>query len=70
MNLDRTFCSGLRCNRTISCDRFSGRLEEYMGDHPELRWETVVVSMAQFADHEGKCYMYQPIEKKDDNGKV
>ena len=62
MNLDRTFCTGLRCNKANTCDRWEMnllRLAEMKGiDLSERR-----ISIAQFADHEGRCTMYAPIEE-------
>lgn len=62
MNLDRTFCSGLRCNRTDTCDRSVKRAEEFLAEKQDgtLR----LLSVAQFADHAGVCGHYQPHDSK------
>lgn len=62
MILDRTFCSGSRCNRTNTCDRFSGHLKKYFEENPHRERP---ISLAQFADHDGKCTRYSPIEEKE-----
>lgn len=41
-----TFCSGLRCVRKESCHRYSKNHKFSPDDR---------ISMAQFADHNGKC---------------
>lgn len=64
MNLDRTFCSGLRCTRANTCDRWIVHLEKFIKENP--RFEGRTISMAQFADHDGKCDMYSPIENVPD----
>ena len=57
MNLDRTFCSGLRCGKTATCDRFTGNLEAE-AERRGIDLSNRRISMAQFADHEGGCSMY------------
>lgn len=47
--LDYTFCAGLRCERRETCARWTGHFQP--GDMPASR----PISVAQFADHEGKC---------------
>lgn len=53
-NLDRTFCQGARCDKTESCDRHIGKLEAYSKRNPG-RIEGRPISVANFADHDGKC---------------
>lgn len=60
MNLDRTFCSGLRCDRKDTCDRYTGYLENWLKLNP--RYQGRPISIAQFADHEGKCGRYSRAE--------
>lgn len=61
MILDKTFCSGLRCDRREECDRWTGALDKLIKANPRLEGQRI--SIAQFADHDGKCDMYSPIEK-------
>lgn len=66
MNLDMTFCSGLRCDRKVNCERWTGNLEtkarKQMIDLTGRR-----ISTAQFADHNGNCVMFiqKDIESKE-----
>lgn len=55
MNLDMTFCSGLRCERTGSCERWIGHLKGRTD--AGVRY----ISQAQFGDDDGKCDYYLPI---------
>lgn len=62
MNLDRTFCTGLRCGAKESCDRWLQNLvnwSETTGrDLADRR-----ISVAQFADQDGVCVHYAPLEE-------
>lgn len=64
VNLDRIFCSGLRCNRRETCGRWTGRLYELIKANPFL--EGCKILIAQFADHDGKCDMYSPATLPED----
>ncbi len=52
--LDYTFCSGLRCDRNYLCARYLTPQEK--ARIPEGK----PISMAQFADHDGKCEEHIP----------
>lgn len=61
MNLDRTFCSGMRCGRKEQCDRWLGHLDKLIKDgfdHPKLGR----LSVAQFDDGAGNCDMFNQVE--------
>lgn len=60
MNLDRTFCQGLRCDRKELCDRWTGHLRAWLEKNPD--YKARAFSMAQFADHDGKCMKFSAIE--------
>lgn len=66
MNLDRTFCSGLRCGRATTCERWTINLQKWADAHPNTqaagRIKRGPLSIAQFGDHDGKCDKYEPIE--------
>lgn len=65
MNLDRTFCSGLRCSRANTCERWTENLKRWIEQQPENRRKRFTerpISLAQFADHAGNCDKYDPIE--------
>lgn len=61
MNLDRTFCSGLRCKRREECERWIRNMEAE-AKRRGISLEGRRISMAQFADHDGKCDNF--IQKK------
>lgn len=63
MILDKTFCSGLRCSETEARDRYEGKLKEYMKKVKWIDWESRVVSISNFSDHEENC---EPIELRKD----
>lgn len=55
-NLDRTFCAGIRCSKTESCDRYHGKLKEFSKQYPEfVRYREI--SVADWSDHDGKCIL-------------
>lgn len=61
MNLDRTFCSGVRCTKALTCDRWTHNLEQWAEDKGiDLNGRRI--SVAEFGDINGKCNMYSPIE--------
>ena len=61
MNFDRTFCTGLRCGKANTCDRWIEHLHEWAKKNKrDLSHKPI--SVAQFADHAGTCSMYSPIE--------
>jgi hypothetical protein len=64
MNLDQTFCSGLRCDRREACDRWVMHLKEY------AHLIGVPISIAQFADHDGKCDDFIPRVQTFSNSKM
>jgi hypothetical protein len=57
MTLDMTFCSGLRCNKTKECARFTDRIREAAKKYKHIReiLEYKPISISQFADHKGVC---------------
>ena len=57
MNLDRTFCSGLRCGKTATCALWVGHLVEMR--IPKDSERKVTISVAQFADYDGTCTKYE-----------
>lgn len=61
-NLDRTFCSGARCNKRESCDRYIGLVRDYAKVHPEFI-EGRRLSLAEFSNHDGKCKIEVKNEK-------
>jgi hypothetical protein len=64
MNLDITWCTGLRCDKKERCNRNIERLiKEVVGDIS--RYDIIPYSIAQFADHEGKCDMFVEKEKEE-----
>lgn len=70
MNLDRTFCSGLRCFKTATCARYRGRVDEYMKLHPEREYRMLRLSIAQYADHAGVCTKFEPMEETNDGSEA
>lgn len=61
MNIDITWCTGVRCTRANTCERWIEHLKrwcEQTGNNPRM------VSMAEFSDHDGKCRMYDAKEEK------
>lgn len=56
MNLDMTFCSGLRCLKRRDCERWSENLKMWLDRHPrgELLKQRPI-SMGNFSDHDGSC---------------
>lgn len=62
MSLDITWCTGLRCGRTQECQRFEGRLKRIV-EKDGLDWKTLKISMAQFADYDGKCDKFWPLNQ-------
>lgn len=64
MNLDRTFCSSVRCGKQELCDRSHHNLVEYLKTSPlKVGRNMLHVSIADFSDHEGKCDRFDPIDK-------
>lgn len=64
MNFDRTFCTGLRCDKKENCDRWTEHLKRWLDKNPSFLKRHF--SIAQFADHMGDCQMFSPIEKTED----
>lgn len=62
MNLDRTFCTGLRCGKGETCNRWIGHLDRWMRDRDV---KGVRVSIAEYGDHDGKCDRYHPVQAKE-----
>lgn len=54
MNLDMTFCSGSRCMRANTCERWTENLYK---EAERRKWDldNRPISMAEFADHNGEC---------------
>ena len=61
MNFDRTFCTGLRCNKKNTCDRWL-ELLKVQAVKEGLDLENRRISIAEFGDENGNCDMYSPIE--------
>lgn len=61
-SFDRTFCTGERCNRREKCDRWLEHLKRYVA-RKGIDVEGRPISVASFADHEGKCERYSPIDE-------
>ena len=62
MDLDRTFCTGLRCDRKESCERWSLNLEKWAKENGvdlSTRW----LSIGSFCDADGQCDFYVSQEK-------
>jgi hypothetical protein len=66
MQLDKSFCSGLRCDRKKECERWTGNLHIWQ---EATGREVHQISMAQFADHEGKCTRFIALERYGPAGK-
>lgn len=64
-NLDRTFCSGARCSKTETCDRYMGLVRDYAKEYPGFM-ENRPISVAEFADHNGNCSLEFKTQRKDD----
>lgn len=65
MNLEKTFCSGLRCSKTNTCDKWIGHLKKWTElNNADLTG--TLINIAQYADHEGKCNEYTPLEDPSD----
>ena len=62
LNLDMTFCSGLRCAIANTCARWTVNLEK-LAKKEKWEMENGAFSVAQFADHNGKCTHYLPVEE-------
>lgn len=63
MQLDKTFCTGLRCSRANTCERWLENLKKWAVAHG-CASRINVVSIAQFDDGAGKCYAYIPLEEE------
>lgn len=63
MNLDMSFCSGLRCTRASTCERWFKNLQKWDEKH-NMMHRLNHISMAQFADHDGNCEMYEHVEAR------
>ena len=69
MNLDMTFCSGTRCPRAGSCDRWMKNLEARMAVDPEFAKAVYEhpISVANFSAADGSqddCRDYVSMEVK------
>jgi hypothetical protein len=60
MNLDMTFCTGLRCGRAKDCYRWIENLEARLDWH-NIDLQNKPITMAQYADYDGKCVMFMAI---------
>lgn len=67
-SLDRTFCTGLRCKRAASCDRWTDNLVTW-AEEKEIDLENQRISVAEFADQDGNCNMWSPVGEEDENNK-
>lgn len=63
MNLDMTFCSGNRCDKTSKCERFVGHIEKKC---KEINFDITGrrISVGNFADHAGDCDKFIQLEKE------
>lgn len=64
MQLDITWCTGLRCGKTNTCHRWIKRVDAFLKDHPDHSHRTSRLSITEFADHDGNCKMYWPLEEE------
>lgn len=64
--LDYTFCSGLRCPKTITCARHTSHLfnsDSFSDKKP--------ISLANFSDHNGDCdNKYIPLDDEETQPKI
>lgn len=63
MILDITWCTGVRCAKANTCYRFTENLRK-MAEKRKMDLTGKQISIANFADHEGKCDRYEPEEEK------
>jgi hypothetical protein len=64
VNLDRTFCTGIRCKKANTCDLWHKNLAD-QAEKRGINLEGRRISMANFADHDGHCQMFQPLEDEE-----
>ena len=68
---DITYCSGLRCGKEKTCERWTGHLVAWYKSQDGQISHTLVglfptqVSVAEFADHDGKCEHHIPLGDAD-----
>lgn len=57
MNLDRTFCTSKRCNKTKECDRHTDKLKEASAQDKQLAeiLKYRPLSIADFSNDNGEC---------------
>lgn len=66
MNLYLTFCSGVRCPVTETCERSTLNLSRWFKEHPEHKGKSEMhVSVAEFSPPEGgKCERYESTNER------
>jgi hypothetical protein len=57
---DMTYCSGVRCDRAKSCERWLHNLLSRL-KRQGVDLEGKSISVAQFADYDGRCRKFVPI---------
>lgn len=62
MNLDRTFCTGLRCERKETCERWSTNLEKRAKEEG-VDLSKVWLSIGSFYGPDGDCNMYEEVRQ-------
>jgi hypothetical protein len=66
MKLDKMFCSGFRCGKASTCNLWIEHLAKWAEDtKTDLTGQRI--DIAQYADHDGKCEKYVPLEKEVSN---
>lgn len=59
MNLDKTFCSGLRCKRANTCERWIENLVAE-AERKKIDMSSRRISIAEFGNQDGACERYVP----------